>query len=147
LSDGNRRSPTRIHSNEKEVHMKALSSVIVLGIGFLMVSGSPARAQLGGMGDAVKKGAGDAVKQEVMKGAAEKAGLPAPGAPAAAPAADTGAASAPVGEPQVAPAEAGAPAAVPGSDTGAASAPVDAPGAGSAQDAGGDIGKKMPKLP
>ena len=92
--------------------MKALSSVIVLGIGFLMVSGSPARAQLGDMGDAVKKGAGDAVKQEVMKGAAEKAGLPAPGAPAAAPAADTGAASAPVGEPQVAPAAADAPAAV-----------------------------------
>jgi len=53
--------------------MKALSSAIVLGIGFLMVSGSPARAQFGDMGEAVKKGAGDAAKQEIMKGAAEKA--------------------------------------------------------------------------
>ncbi|MGD0948374.1 MAG: hypothetical protein ABSA52_13175 [Candidatus Binatia bacterium] len=107
--------------------MKALSSAIALGIGFLMVSGSPARAQLGDMGDAVKKGAGDAVKQEMMKGAAEKAGLPTPGAPAAAPAADTGAASAPVGEPQVALGATDTPAAAPGSDTGAPSAPVDAP--------------------
>lgn len=144
--------------------MKALSSAIVLGLGFLMVSGSPARAQLGDMGDAVKKGAGDAAKQEIMKGAAEKAGLPAPAAPAAA----SGAASAPAGEPQVAPAAADAPAAVPGSDTGAANAPVgepqvapaaadapapaaaDAPApgaAGSAQDAGGDVGKMLPKLP
>jgi hypothetical protein len=125
--------------------MKALSSVIVLGIGFLMVSGSPARAQLGDMGDAVKKGAGDAVKQELMKGAAEKAGLPAPGAPAAAPAADTGAASAPVGEPQVAPAAADAPAAAnapegePEVAPGAADAPAAAPAdAGAAQDDGGD---------
>ena len=93
--------------------MKALSSAIVLGIGFLMVSGSPARAQFGDMGEAAKKGAGDAVKQEIMKGAAEKAGLPTPAAPAAAPAADTGAA--------------GAPAAAPGSDTGAPSAPADEP--------------------
>jgi len=107
--------------------MKAFSSAIGLGIGLLMVSGSPARAQFGEMGEAVKKGAGDAVKQEIMKGAAEKAGLPTPGAPAAAPAADTGAASAPVGEPQVAPAAAGAPAAAPGSDTGAPSAPVGEP--------------------
>jgi hypothetical protein len=132
--------------------MKALSSVIVLGIGFLMVSGSPARAQFGDMGDAVKKGAGDAVKQEVMKGAAEKAGLPTPTAPAAAPAADTGAASAPVGEPQVAPEAAEAPAAdtgaasAPAGDVGepevtpgAADAPADAPGdAGAAQDDDGD---------
>jgi hypothetical protein len=107
--------------------MKALSSAIVLGIGFLMVSGSPARAQYGEMGEAVKKGAGDAVKQEMMKGAAEKAGLPTPGAPAAAPAADTGAASAPVGEPKVAPGATDTPAAAPGSDTGAPSAPVDEP--------------------
>jgi pyruvate dehydrogenase E2 component (dihydrolipoamide acetyltransferase) len=125
--------------------MKALSSVIVLGIGFLMVSGSPARAQLGDMGDAVKKGAGDAVKQELMKGAAEKAGLPAPGAPAAAPAADTGAASAPAGEPQVAPAAADAPAAAnapegePEVAPEAADAPAAAPGdAGAAQDDDGD---------
>jgi hypothetical protein len=121
--------------------MKALSSAIVLGIGFLMVSGSPALAQYGDMGDAVKKGAGDAVKQEVMKGAAEKAGLPAPGAPAAAPAADTGAASAPVGEPQVAPAAADAPAAVnaPEGEPEVAPGAADAPGdAGAAQDEGGD---------
>jgi hypothetical protein len=125
--------------------MKALSSVIVLGIGFLMVSGSPARAQLGDMGDAVKKGAGDAVKQELMKGAAEKAGLPAPEAPAAAPAADTGAASAPAGEPQVAPAAADAPAAAnapegePEVAPEAADAPAAAPGdAGAAQDDDGD---------
>jgi pyruvate dehydrogenase E2 component (dihydrolipoamide acetyltransferase) len=127
--------------------MKALSSVIVLGIGFLMVSGSPARAQLGDMGDAVKKGAGDAVKQELMKGAAEKAGLPAPGAPAAAPAADTGAASAPAGEPQVAPAAAEAPAAAnaPEGEPEVAPGAADAPGAaaapgdaGAAQDDGGD---------
>jgi hypothetical protein len=125
--------------------MKALSSVIVLGIGFLMVSGSPARAQLGDMGDAVKKGASDAVKQELMKGAAEKAGLPAPGAPAAVPAADTGAASAPAAEPQVAPAAADAPAAAnapegePEVAPGAADAPAAAPGdAGAAQDDGED---------
>ena len=104
--------------------MKAFSSAIVLGIGFLMVSGSPARAQFGDMGEAVKKGAGDAAKQEIMKGAAEKAGLPTPTAPAAAPAADTGAAGAPVGEPQVAPGATDTPAAAPGSDTGAPSAPA-----------------------
>lgn len=100
--------------------MKALSRVIVLGIGVLMYSGSPARAQLGDMGEAVKKGAGDAAKQEIMKGAAEKAGLPTPGAPAATPAAGTGAASAPAGAPQVAPA-------APGADAGAADAPAAQP--------------------
>ena len=104
--------------------MKVFSSMVVLGIGFLMMSGSPARAQFGEMGEAVKKGAGDAVKQEVMKGAAEKAGLPAAEAPAAAPAADTGAASAPAGEPQVAPGAAKAPVAAPGSETGAGNAPA-----------------------
>jgi len=105
--------------------MKRLSSVIILGVGVLLCSGSPARAQLGGMGDAVKKGAGEAAKQELMKGAAEKAGLPAPGAPAAAPAADTGAANAPAGEPEAAPAAADTPAAAPGADTGAPDAPAD----------------------
>ena len=116
-----RHSPTRIHSDEKEVRMKTLSSAIVLGLGFLMLAGSPARAQFGDMGDAVKKGAGDAAKQEIMKGAAEKAGLPTPGAPAAAP--GTGAASAP----EVAPGAVEAPAAAPGADAGAASAPADGP--------------------
>ena len=110
--------------------MKGLSSAIVLGVGFLIVSGSPARAQLGDMGEAVKKGAGDAVKEQVMKEAAEKAGLAAPTAPAATPAAD-------------------APAAAPGSDAGAANAPAaDAPAAaGDAPDAGAGVGKMMPKLP
>lgn len=138
--------------------MKTLSSAIVLGIGFWMLSGSPARAQVGGMGEGLKKGAGDAVKQEIMKGVAEKAGLPAPGAPGAAGAAAT----APAGEPPVvAPAAADAPAAAPGSETGAANAPAGepkvapgvadaptpAPGAGgTTQDAAG-VGKMMPKLP
>jgi hypothetical protein len=107
--------------------MRVLSSTIVLSIGFLMFSGSPARAQLGSMGDAVKDGAADAAKQEVMKGVAKNAGLPAPGAPAAAPAGDTGAATAPVGDPKAAPAAAGAPAVAPGSDAGAANAPVGDP--------------------
>ena len=93
--------------------MRAFSSAIVLGIGFLMVSGSPARAQFGDMGDAVKKGASDAAKKEVMKAA----GVPTPTTPAAAPAADTGAASAP----------AAAPPAAPGSGTGAANAPAGEP--------------------
>jgi hypothetical protein len=157
--------------------MKAFSSAIVFGIGFLMVSGNPARAQLGDMGEAVKKGAGDAVKQEIMKGAAEKAGLPTPtapaaapaadtgaaGAPAAAPAAGTGAASTPVGEPEVTPGGTDTPAAAPEADTGAAPAPEGepkvAPGAAQApagmpgaaetmQDAAGKaMKKKMPKLP
>ena len=129
--------------------MKTLRSAIVLGVAFWILSGSQARAQVGGMGEALKTGAGDAAKQEVMKGAAEKAGLPAPGAPgadgaatsapaaadapAAAPGSDTGAANAPVGEPKVAP--------------GVADAPTPAPGAdGTTQDAGG-VGKMMPKLP
>ena len=102
--------------------MKAFRSAIVLGIGFLMVSGSPARAQFGDMGDAVKKGASDAAKQEVMKAA----GVPTPTTPAAAPAADTGAANAPAaapgadtgaapaGAPKVAPAAVDAPASAPG---------------------------------
>ena len=107
--------------------MKALSSAIVLGIGFLLCLGSPARAQWEGMGEAVKKGAADSAKQELLKGAAEKAGLPTQGAPAATPAADTGAASAPVGEPKVTPGAAETPAAAPGADTGAATAPVDEP--------------------
>jgi hypothetical protein len=81
--------------------MKAFSSAIILGIGFLMVSGSPAGAQLGDMGEAVKKGASDAAKQELMK----EAGLPTPGTPAAGPAADT---------PKVAPGAAEAPANTPG---------------------------------
>ena len=104
--------------------MKVLSSMMVLGIGFLMMSGSPARAQFGEMGDAVKKGATDAAKQEALKAA----GVPTPVTPAAAPAADTGAAAAPAGEPQAAPGAAKAPVAAPGSETGAAGAPAaDAP--------------------
>jgi hypothetical protein len=104
----------------KGAYMKAFTLAIVLGIGFLMVSGNPARAQVGDTGDAVKKDAGDAVKQEIMN-----AGLPMPGTAGAAPAADTGAASAPVGEPKVAPGAAKPPAA--GSNAGVADAPVDQP--------------------
>jgi len=111
--------------------MKALSSVIVLGIGFWIISGSPARAQLGEMGEAVGKGATDAAKQEMMKKAAERAGLPAAAASAAAPGADTGAAPAAAGEPKVAPEAAEAPA-----------------GAGTLQGAGEEMmKKKMPKHP
>jgi translation initiation factor IF-2 len=141
--------------------MKPLRSVFVLGIGFWMLSGTPVRAQVGGMGEALN-GAGDAAKQEVMRGAAKKAGQSAPGAPAAAPAADGSAASAPAGEPPVVtPAAAEAPAAAPGSDTGAASAavgePKTAPGVADAPtpapEAGGTmrdvsgVGKNMPKIP
>ena len=143
--------------------MKALSRPIVLGLGFLLVSGSPARAQLGGMGEAVKKGAADAAKQEVMKGVAEKVGLPTPTAPVSTPTAGTGAVSTPVGEPKVTPGAAEAPAAAPAADTGAATAPVGepkvAPGAaeapaampgaaGTVEGAGEQMmKKKMPKLP
>ena len=73
--------------------MKVLSSVVVLGIGFWMVSGRPALAQYN-MGDALKKGAGDIVNQE-----AQQAGListPTAAAAASTPsAAATGAASTP----------------------------------------------------
>ena len=76
--------------------MKALSA-IVLGLGLLMLSGTPARAQFGEMGEAAKKGAGDAAKQEIMKGAG-KAGLPTPGEAEATPAGEPGAAAAPEAE-------------------------------------------------
>ena len=65
--------------------MKTLRSAIVLSGAFWMLSGSPARAQVGGMGE---------TQREVMRGAAEEAGLPAPAAPAAAPGSDTDAANA-----------------------------------------------------
>ena len=93
--------------------MKVVRSAIVLGIGFVLCSGSPARAQLGDLGNAVKQGATDAGKQELMK----QAGVPTAGAPAATPGADSGAANAPAGA-AGAPAAA-APAAAPGADTGA----------------------------
>ena len=141
--------------------MKALGSAIVVGIGFVLVSGSPARAQLGGMGDAVKKGATDAAKQEVMKGVGEQVGLPTPTVPASTPTA--GAVSTPVGEPKATPGAAEAPAAAPAADTGAATAPaaepkvapgaVEAPAAmpgaaGTVEGAGEEMmKKKMPKLP
>ncbi len=98
--------------------MKALSSAIVLGIGFLMVSGSPARAQFGELGEAAKKGASEGVKQEIMK----QAGLVTPTAPAATPAAETGT---PVGAPKGTPGAADTPAAAPGADKGAGGAPED----------------------
>lgn len=148
--------------------MKALSSAIVLGVGFLMVLGSPAHAQFGDLGKAVQKGASDAAKQEIMKGVAEQVGLPTPVTPAATPAAapeaadtpaaaadtEEGAAAAPVGEPEAAPEAAEAPAA--GAEVGepeaapeAAEAPAATPGAaGAVQDyLGKEIEKKVPKLP
>ncbi len=101
--------------------MKTRSSAIMLGIGLLLCSGSAARAQLGDLGDAMKKGATDAAKQELMK----EAGVPTAGAPAATPAAEGGAATAPAGDPNAAAPAAGAPAAAPGTDPGAANAPAD----------------------
>ena len=137
--------------------MKVINSAIVLGIGFLMVSGSPARAQLGDLGEAAKKGASDAVKEQIMK----QAGLSTPGAPGATPTAATGAATTPVGE--VTPGAADTQAATPGADTGAAAAPVGEPkvtpgaaeapaampGAGDTLQGAGEemMKKKMPKLP
>ncbi len=100
--------------------MKTRSSAIILGIGLLLCSGSVAHAQLGDLGDAMKKGATDAAKQELMK----EAGVPTAGAPAATPAADGGAANAPA-DPNAAAPAAGAPAAAPGTDPGAANAPAD----------------------
>ena len=61
MSVGSRRLPVGICREEKGVHMKAFSRAIVLGIGFLMVSGSPAHAQFGDMGDVVNNDAGDAL--------------------------------------------------------------------------------------
>jgi hypothetical protein len=120
--------------------MKALRSVIGLGIGFLMVSGSPARAQYD-MGDGLKKGAGDVVKQQ-----AEQAGLLAPGTATAAAgtataaagtptAAATGAASTPGATPGSTAGAANAPAAEPKGVPGASDVPAGAPGsAGTAQE-------------
>jgi hypothetical protein len=89
--------------------MNTRSGAIILGIGFFLCSGSPVRAQLGELGQAVEKGASEAAKQELMK----QAGLPTAGTPAVTPAAtpgaEGGAANAPAGE--------AAPAATPESDT------------------------------
>jgi len=91
--------------------MQRLSSAIVLvAVGFLVASGSPARAQYGDMGDTLKKGAGGAVK-----GAAEGAGLTATAAPPTEPVAGTGAPTPPAGAADVPPA-------APGADNGAPAA-------------------------
>ena len=97
----------------------------------------------------MKESAGAAAKQEVMKGAREKAGLPASGAPAPTPGAGDGAASAPVGEPPVAaPAAIDAPAALRGSDPAAASAPVGEPNvAGRETDAPALHREPLPRMP
>jgi hypothetical protein len=71
--------------------MKALRGAVVLGIAILMVPTGPALAQVGSMSDAAK--------EEMMKRAAEKAGIPTPGAPAGTPAAAPDAAAAPTDEP------------------------------------------------
>ena len=99
--------------------MKMLSSVIILGIGLFLCSGGTARAQWGEMGEAAKKGAADAAKQELLKGA----GVPTPEATAATPAAETGAVTPAAEEPNTTPA-AEAPAGEPGADTGAPKAPA-----------------------
>jgi hypothetical protein len=97
--------------------MKTRSSALILGIGVFLCFGSPARAQLGDLGNAAKQGATDAAKQELMK----QAGVPTAGAPAATPGAEPGAANAPAGEPTAA-----APAAAaPDADTGAPDEPAD----------------------
>jgi hypothetical protein len=101
--------------------MKTVHSAIVLGIGFVLCAGSPAHAQLGELGNAVKEGAAGAAKQELMK----QAGVPTAGTPAATPGAESGAANAPAGEPKAAAPGAAAPAAAPGTDTGAPDAPAD----------------------
>ena len=140
--------------------MRALSRAIVLGIGILMVCGSPVRAQFGDMGEAVKKGASDAAKGQVMK----ELGMETPTAVAATPAAATTPAgvtpaaagtpaTTPAGEAQVTPAAADTPAA--GADTGAAATPAAAAeaagaaptpgGAGTLEDATEQMKKKIPK--
>ncbi len=100
--------------------MKTRNSALILGIGFLLCSGSLARAHLGDLGNAVKQGATDAAKEELMK----QAGVPTAGAPAATPGAGGGAANAPA-EPKAAAPAADTPAAAPGADTGAPNAPAD----------------------
>ena len=92
--------------------MKTTAGLIVLGLGFLLGAGTPAYAQLGELGNAVKQGAEGAAKQELMK----QAGLPTAGAAAATPGAETGGANAPT------PAAA-APADAPGTDGGAPNVP------------------------
>ena len=106
--------------------MKVLSTLIVLGIGFWMVSGRPALAQYD-MGDALKKGAGDIVKQQ-----AEQAGLLAPGTATAAAGTATAAAGTPTA---AATGAASTPGAASGSTAGAANAPA---AAGTPQDADGE---------
>lgn len=76
--------------------MKALRGLFVFGVAVLLWFAGPARAQVGSMGDAVKKGAGDAVMQEMMKGTgtgeeaapAEEPAEPEAAAPAEEPAVD-----------------------------------------------------------
>ena len=89
--------------------MNTRNTAIILGIGFFLCSGSPVHAQLGELGQAVEKGAGDAAKQKLMN----QAGLPTAGTPAVTPAATSGAeggaANTPAGEAE--------PAAEPESDT------------------------------
>lgn len=81
--------------------MNALVATIVLGLGIVTVSGTAVHAQFGGMGDATKQGATDAVKERVMKDAAEKAGMPTPGAATPTTTAPPDAEAAPVDEPDV----------------------------------------------
>jgi hypothetical protein len=104
--------------------MSKLTSAIVLGIGLAVIPAAVARAQLGGLGDAAKKGATDAVQKKVVDGVAEKAGVGASGTAAGAPGTATGAPGTVVGTAGVTPAAAASPAAA---SPAAAASPV--PGA------------------
>ena len=107
------RANTIQRPKKRRLNMKVLSSVVVLGIGFWMVSARPALAQYD-MGDALKKGAGEVVKQQ-----AEQAGLISTPTPASTPTAAATAAS--------------TPSAASGSNAGATNAPA---AAGTPEDAG-----------
>jgi len=95
--------------------MKNLSSAMILGVGVLLCFGGPVRAQFKDMGEAMKKGATDAGKEELMK----KAGMPTAVPTAAATPVPTVGAPTPAGE---APGDTPAAAETPG-DTGAVEVP------------------------
>jgi hypothetical protein len=120
--------------------MKKLGSMTVFAIGLLLCFGSPARAQLGEMGEAVKKGATDAAKEELMKKAGLPTAVPTPAAtpattpeaaetPAAEPGAGSGKVDVPAGEAEAVPA-----AEVPAGEGEVAPEAAEAPPAGSAEE-------------
>ena len=60
--------------------MNALVAAIVVVFTVVTSSGTAVHAQFGGAGDAARQGATDAAKDRLMKDAAERAGVPVPGA-------------------------------------------------------------------